>query len=524
MSRPDILFLVLDTQRADRLSCYGYDKPTSPNLDALAADATRFAHAMSSAQWTVPSHTSMFTGTYPSIHRTQHANSVVPPTLPTLAERLRAGGYYTAAFCNNPLVGVVNNGLRRGFLSFLNYAGWLTSRPNQAGVQQGWIGRYRQWFKRRLAAVVNFMQDSFARSDALLAFAFTPIMIPLWQTALSFKGNTAKSLDDAARLLIERDTEQDKTAGRPVFAFVNLMGTHTPYQPRQRYLARFAPNVLYDRAAQRYLRRFNADPFGWMAPVSPEKAAAHRDLHDGLYDAEVANQDEYLGQFFDKLRASGRLDNMLVIIVADHGEHLGEKGQMGHSFLLYRELTHVPLIIREPAGKQAHAKLKHGTVVDEVVSTRRLFHTVLDAVGLADENEQPFSLLQNIAEPNGDDVFAEAVPPSNVLAIMRQNQPQSVVDYRYDLTRRAVWHASHKLILREDDDVTNVGRKLYDYVADPAEQHNLNDECVAEANELRERVLAFKRSRDAVAAPEKRSSEQSDPQVQRRLKALGYLE
>ena len=514
MSRPDILFLVLDTQRADRLSCYGYDKPTSPHLDALAADATRFAHAMASAQWTVPSHTSMFTGTYPSVHRTQHANSVVPPTLPTLAERLRAGGYYTAAFCNNPLVGVVNNGLRRGFLSFLNYAGWLTSRPNQAGEQRGLIGRYRQWFKRRLAVVMHFLQDSFARSDALLAFAFTPIMIPLWQTALSFKGNTAKSLDDAARLLIERNPEDDEAAGRPIFAFVNLMGTHTPYQPRQRHLEQFAPNVLYDRAAQRYMRRFNADPFGWMAPVSPEKAAAHRDLHDGLYDAEVANQDEYLGEFFDKLRKSGRLDEMLVIIVADHGEHLGEKGQMGHSFMLYRELAHVPLIVRDPSGA-----LARGTVVDEVVSTRRLFHTVLDAAGLADEAEQPFSLRKNISEPNGDDVFAEAVPPSNVLAIMQQNQPESVTKYRYDLTRRAVWHASHKLVRREDDD-----QELYDYLADPAEMQELSDELVSEANDLRERVLAFKRAQDAVAAPAQQSAEQSDPQVQRRLKALGYLE
>lgn len=65
VSRPDILFLVLDTQRADRLSCYGYDQPTSPHIDALAAEATRFTQAISAAQWTVPSHASMFTGLYP---------------------------------------------------------------------------------------------------------------------------------------------------------------------------------------------------------------------------------------------------------------------------------------------------------------------------------------------------------------------------------------------------------------------------------------------------------------------------
>ena len=128
-SRPDILLLVLDTQRVDRLSAYDYEFDTSPNLDALAADATLFRHGVSPAQWTIPSHASMFTGQYPAVHRTQQSYSKVPQGLPTLAELLQEDGYHTAAFCNNPLVGVVDNGLRRGFFSFLNYSGLLTNRP-----------------------------------------------------------------------------------------------------------------------------------------------------------------------------------------------------------------------------------------------------------------------------------------------------------------------------------------------------------------------------------------------------------
>ena len=116
--RPDILFIVLDTQRADRLSCYGYPLNTTPNLDAFAAEATRFSAAIAPAQWTIPSHASMFTGVYPSEHGMTQSYSVMPDDLPTLAERLHDGGYFTAGFCNNPLVGVINNGLRRGFQSF----------------------------------------------------------------------------------------------------------------------------------------------------------------------------------------------------------------------------------------------------------------------------------------------------------------------------------------------------------------------------------------------------------------------
>ncbi len=81
-ARPDILFLVLDTQRVDRLSAYGFPQDISPNLDALAADATRFEHGISTAQWTVPSHTSMFTGVYPAVHRTQKSSAPCPPRCP----------------------------------------------------------------------------------------------------------------------------------------------------------------------------------------------------------------------------------------------------------------------------------------------------------------------------------------------------------------------------------------------------------------------------------------------------------
>jgi len=70
-------------------------------------------------------------------------------------------------------------------------------------------------------------------------------MVPLWQTALSFKGNTAKSLSDAAKLLIERRRLPDD---QPIFTFINLMGTHMPYHPPRQYIERFAPNVLRDRA------------------------------------------------------------------------------------------------------------------------------------------------------------------------------------------------------------------------------------------------------------------------------------
>ncbi|HEY9889941.1 MAG TPA: sulfatase [Candidatus Obscuribacterales bacterium] len=509
--RPDVLFIVLDTQRVDRLSCYGYPRPTTPNIDAFAAQATRFEMAIAPAQWTVPSHASMFTGLYPSEHTMTQSYSVMPDDLTTLAERLQAGGYFTAGYCNNPLVGVINNGLRRGFQSFLNYSGLLTSRPNQAGVSSGVVGRYRQWFKRQIASVMTKLQDAFARSDRLLALSFTPLMVPLWQTALSFKGNTAKSLEDTARLLRDRP---GTAADQPIFAFVNLMGTHMPYHPPRQYIEQYAPQVLRDRDARSFLQRFNSDVYGWLAPLTGALDDDQKQTLDGMYDAEVAHQDALLGQFFQTLEQSGCLDHTLVIICADHGEHLGEKQLMGHSLSIYNELVRVPLILRQP-GQRAAA------IVDEVVSTRRLFQTVLDAAGLATAAEQALTLLPQQPQPETDYVFAEAIPPQNVVNLMQKRQPDLVRDRACDQPRRAVWMGTHKLIETGDRAI-----ELYDVREDPQETLNISAILPENVEVLQECLQSFAGAINGYGTPAttRRAPGYDDPEVQRRLQDLGYLE
>lgn len=513
MRQPDIVLLVLDTQRVDRLSCYGYPRPTSPYIDALAAASTRFQNAVSAAQWTIPSHASMFTGVYPSVHQTVQSFSVLPPTLPTLAERLRDGGYHTAAFCNNPLVGVINNGLRRGFYSFLNYSGLLTSHPNQAGVSPSLLDRYRQGFKRVLARMLNQAQDVFARSELMLALSFTPVMVPLWQTALSFKGNTPKSLSDAAKLLIERQGVED---GKPIFSFINLMGTHMPYHPPRRFVERFAPHVLKDPEARRYLRQFNSDVYGWLAPLADPLNEKHKVTLDCMYDAEVASQDEQVGLFLEKLRASGALENTLIIICADHGEHLGEKQLVGHTNALYNELTQVPLIVYDPRGA-----FPTGAVRQEVVSTRRIFHTALTAAGLATEEEAGLELTQT-----GNDadraVFAEGVPPQNVVNLLLKRKPELVRDRACDLTSMAVWSGAFKLQTKLGSQ-SETALELYNVIDDPKETLNLRDILPEQVELLQDHLLSFSQQA-APAQSAQWANNFDDPEVYRRLRDLGYID
>ena len=95
-----------------------------------------------------------------------------------------------------------------------------------------------------------------------------------------------------------------------------------------------------------------------------------------MYDAEVAYQDDYLGALFEMISRRKKARNTLTIVVSDHGEGLGEHGYFGHAFVAYQELVHVPLILHWPE------RIEGNTVVQSPLSTRRIYHTLLEAAGL----------------------------------------------------------------------------------------------------------------------------------------------
>lgn len=138
--RPNILLISLDTTRADHLGCYGYARDTSPHLDRLASEGVLFEHAVAAAPWTIPSHASMLTGLYARRHWVHGLGQAMPPRLETLAARLAADGYATAAVVNvqilrNLLVGfdrtfVVEARKGRSEEVFEIASSWLASAPS----------------------------------------------------------------------------------------------------------------------------------------------------------------------------------------------------------------------------------------------------------------------------------------------------------------------------------------------------------------------------------------------------------
>ena len=98
-ARPPIVLITIDTLRADRLGAYGSTRGLTPSLDAFAGEATRFAAAVSQVPLTLPSHATILTGLHPAHHGIRTNDGFrLAPTVPTLAESLKAIGYATAAF------------------------------------------------------------------------------------------------------------------------------------------------------------------------------------------------------------------------------------------------------------------------------------------------------------------------------------------------------------------------------------------------------------------------------------------
>ena len=289
---PNVLLVVLDTVRADHLGIYGYQRPTSPELDAWAAGATVFDRALSTSSWTLPAHVSMFTGAY---HGEANSDWMVPldGQHPTLAEALTGHGYATGGFVGNLSYCCRALGIDRGFAHYEDFyvtpavVAYSTNLGQELALQ--YVGKHFQEMVRNDAETIT---------DRFLA----------WQAELG---------------------------KRPFFAFLNYFDAHALYQPPPPYDEKFG-------AFDRQLMRNWSDVERW----SPAEQAQFVDAYDGC----IAYLDHHLGRLFDALRQRGVLDDTVVIVTSDHGEAFGEHGLTGHANSLYANNVHVPLLVSVPGA------------------------------------------------------------------------------------------------------------------------------------------------------------------------------
>jgi uncharacterized sulfatase len=528
MQRPDIVFIVLDTQRADRLGCYDYlaretGTSISPNIDRFSAGGVTFDMAISPAQWTIPSHASLFTGLYPTAHQVTQSNLALGPDRPHMAEVLNAGGYQTIGFCNNPLVGVVDNGFKRGFETFYNYGGAIPSVPKQSTWLPWPLNRLFEGYTQFLRQISYPIQNLFARSDLAFRLSLNAWLTPMWSKMANFKGQNERSVRDVSRFLTLREEEQPE---RPLFLFLNLMETHLPFWPPGEFADRVAPYLQSDREARGVMRQWNREAYRWSSPLTEPLSEVEGRVLNDMYDAEVAYQDDYLGQLFDALRQRANAKDTLTIIVSDHGEGLGEHGYFGHAFAAFQELMHVPLIMHWPR------KLPVERRIADPVSTRRIYHTVLDAAGALPEefsNLDPseihgLSLMKTIhgRDPERSTAFAEVYPPLNYAKALKLRLPGTLERLRCMDMRRAVVKDNLKLI-----QLLELPDALFDLASDPLELENSISDNPSEVEALNRAIDEFVRlsetQRDNLAAGATLELD-SDDQLLHRLRGLGYIE
>jgi hypothetical protein len=333
---PNVLLLILDTVRAANLSVYGYARPTTPAMERVAAEGALFLDAYATAPWTLPSHTSLFTGLLPG---QADADWTVPlgDQPATLAEVLRSQGFATAGFVANPIYTQRETGLSRGFIHYSTSRRSLIQLAYSNAFAQ--IGVMRRAIQRRdLREIIRSLDRNTARIGVAQASHRKP-----------------------AFLVVDEFLAWLATAGpdRPFFAFLNLFDAHAPY--------------------------LNTDPerFQHLEAATPGRR--------GLYDAAIASQDAHVGRLLDSLKVRGILDRTLVIVASDHGELFGEHDLHGHGNSLYRQVLHVPLLLRYPARIQA------GTRVRRPVSIRDVPVTVLDILAQERGEWQGRSLLSSTA-------------------------------------------------------------------------------------------------------------------------------
>jgi arylsulfatase A-like enzyme len=328
---PNVLFLVLDTQRADHLSAYGYSRQTSPNLDTLAASAVLFENAFSPSSWTLPSHASYFTGRLPQEHRAGIVRrSYLDRRFPTVAEAFQAAGYATGGFVSN---------------------GYWCGR--QTGVNRGFI-RYEDFY--------GSLGDALARTSLGRRAAYH--WLPLFGV-VDIPGR--KRADRVNRDFLEW---ADGLEGRPFMAFLNYLDVHTPLLP---------PAPFEGRYAGRPVRRGRTLEIGALTgdmPVLP--AAGIREMID-RYDESLLFLDSQIGQLMQALRERGILDRTIVVVSSDHGESFGEHGMMYHGHSMFRDQIQVPLIIRFPP------RLDAGVRVSQPVGVERVAATMLELAGVSHE-------------------------------------------------------------------------------------------------------------------------------------------
>ena len=412
----DIILITIDSLRSDHLGCYGYQRNTSPNMDKLASRGTLFLEAISNGGRTPDAFTAMLA----SMLSLAGKPGVIPPSVKTLAQQLKEGGYRTAAFHSNPYL-TRYYGYNRGFDIFDDS-----------------LDEYSFWKGRLWMRAVTKPQRS-QKSNKMVAFMFrlaARILAPFSFRVVRRPIITAEKITRKGLSWLEEKNDNS-------FLWLHYMDVHHPYLPLPQYLSRFRKQPLSWRKMANLYHKMIKNP----QKLSLDEVTTLVDL----YDANIRYVDDNIGQLLDGL--GERLKDAIVVVTADHGDEFGEHAKFSHQSL-YEGIIRIPLIMAGPG-------IKDGSVVEQQVSLLDLSPTVDDLAGTG--NPQAFKGKSLLPAING-----KSFDTAGTISVY--NRPD--IEYRLVSFRTAYWKYIRTERLKRS--AAAVAEEIYNLKNDPTEKHNLH--------------------------------------------------
>ncbi len=463
---PNLILIVIDTLRQDRLGCYGNAGGLTPHIDRFREDGILFENAIVPCPRTAQSMSTMMTGLYPLEHGVRRIFHRLDREFVTLAEILHQRGFRTLGVVSNPILRRGHSGLSQGFEEF---------------------------------------------DDAFLSPLFrNPLLVRLFEhhvTRIRLRDLHASITTDRALEML--DQVSDET---PFFMWIHYFDPHWLYLPPETY-RNVDPEVMADILS--IYDRFNSGDLS-MGDIafeidwSPRQVAAFRSLYDG----EVRFCDREIGRLFDYLRERQLYDESVIVLTSDHGEGLGDHDyHFIHGLFLFEEEIRVPFILKPPAGLTFS-----NDACGVQITTTDLLPNLLS---LVDSPPPDFGQSEAWFENrNGhlsmpleeNHIYGESDVP-----LVSEHVPPERSEGRLRMVRKG----GEKLIMHPRADSPEERVTLYDLDVDPRETTDLSDERPVEAQNLLDHLRAWHK---VMRTKEKAQEGPIDKSVLRDLRALGYFE
>jgi len=418
-NKPNIILVTFDALTAEDMSLYGYHRDTTPFINEWAKNASLFTKAQAESNFTASTLASLMTGKRVWTHQVYHVRGSKPLKIKTesLPLLLKKNGYYNIAYLTN----IVANAGRLGLEDRFDVAPIATDYMRPTNLYE----HIDQWLYRYFGEQFR-LYDWALRHDFILGDIIRSYSQYSYETAFI----PEKAFGDFLDVI-------DKKSPKPFFAWIHIHPPHDPYFPPEPYRGTFEPSSKLLEVIQ-----------GTDENISFSRAR---------YDEFILYCDNQFKKFIRQLEERNMMENSMVMLSSDHGESFSEE----HDYFrhggphLYEQVTHIPLIIKEPGQTK-------GRVINDLVAQVDIPATILDLSGIKVAPWMEGRSLKPLLR-------GKEMPPRIIFSMVYQENPSR--GNRLTIGTIAVWEGDYKLIYYLEKKKS----LLFNLKQDPYELNNLFD-------------------------------------------------